>query len=91
MNLNVFSLCFQATKNPKATNGGAVKKSPRTAPKLDPKVDPKVDPNSTEEIELPDPDEPNGFDKGLTPKQIVGATELNGHILFLIQWYVVYS
>lgn len=41
-----------------------------------------------EEVGLPDPGEPNGFDRGYKPKEIVGATELNGHILFLIQWYV---
>ncbi len=78
-------LCIQAkapiskssTKPSKAVNGESVKKSPKKLSKVNP----------TEEIELPDPDDPNGFDRGLTPKQIVGATELNGHILFLIQWW----
>lgn len=38
------------------------------------------------EVDRPDPEEPNGFDKNLTPTEILGATEVDGHILFLIQW-----
>lgn len=35
---------------------------------------------------MPDPAEPSGFEKGLDPEKILGATEMNGQILFLIKW-----
>ena len=36
--------------------------------------------------EGPDPGEPSGFQRGLQAEQILGATELDGQILFLIKW-----
>ena len=37
-------------------------------------------------VEVPDPREPSGFERGFTPLEILGATEMDGQILFLIQW-----
>ena len=37
-------------------------------------------------VEVPDPREPSGFERGYTPMEILGATEMEGQILFLIQW-----
>jgi len=31
-------------------------------------------------------DEPTGFARGLPPQEIVGATELNGKLMFLVKW-----
>ena len=36
--------------------------------------------------EGPSPGEPSGFQRGLQAEQILGATELDGQILFLIKW-----
>ena len=38
-------------------------------------------------VDMPDPSEPSGFQKGLDPEEILGATEMMGRILFLIKWY----
>ena len=35
---------------------------------------------------LPNPNTPSGFDKNLIAEDILGATEVEGHILFLIKW-----
>ena len=37
-------------------------------------------------VDVPDPNEPSGFDRGLTPEEILGATEMEGKILFLMKW-----
>lgn len=37
-------------------------------------------------VEAPDVREPSGFEKGYTPLELLGATEMDGQILFLIQW-----
>lgn len=39
-------------------------------------------------VDVPDPNEPSGFDRGLTPQEIMGATEMDGKILFLMKWLV---
>ena len=37
-------------------------------------------------VDVPDPNEPSGFDRGFTPQEIMGATEMDGKILFLMKW-----
>ena len=37
-------------------------------------------------VDIPDPNEPSGFSRGLTPEEILGATEMDGKILFLMKW-----
>ena len=37
-------------------------------------------------VDVPDPNEPSGFARGLTPEEIMGATEMEGKILFLMKW-----
>ena len=39
-------------------------------------------------VDVPDPNEPSGFDRGFTPQEIMGATEMEGKILFLMKWLV---
>ena len=39
-------------------------------------------------VDVPDPNEPSGFDRGFTPQEIMGATEMDGKILFLMKWLV---
>lgn len=31
-------------------------------------------------------DEPTGFDKGFTPEKILGASDIGGTLMFLMQW-----
>ena len=38
---------------------------------------------------MPDSDTPSGFKKGYETEEIMGATEMNGQILFLIKWYFI--
>ena len=42
--------------------------------------------NGEESMEVPDPSDPSGFQQGLVAQEIMGATEMEGHILFLIKW-----
>ncbi len=43
-------------------------------------------------VDGPDPNVPNGFERGLEAEDILGATEMDGQILFLIKWYnMLYS
>ena len=37
-------------------------------------------------VDVPNPNEPSGFKRGLTAEEILGATEMDGQILFLIKW-----
>lgn len=37
-------------------------------------------------VDVPDPNTPSGFKRGLQAEEIIGATELDGQILFLIKW-----
>ena len=37
-------------------------------------------------IEIPTPKSPNGFQKGYEAEGIIGSTEINDEILFLIKW-----
>ena len=37
-------------------------------------------------VDVPDPNEPSGFARGLIPEDILGATEMEGKILFLMKW-----
>ena len=37
-------------------------------------------------VDVPDPNDPSGFVRGRVAEEIVGATELEGQILFLIKW-----
>ena len=37
-------------------------------------------------VDIPDPNSPSGFKKGYEADQILGATEMNKQILFLIKW-----
>lgn len=37
-------------------------------------------------VDVPDPNEPSGFARGLVPEEILGATEMEGRILFLMKW-----
>lgn len=39
-------------------------------------------------VDIPDPSAKSGFAKGYEAEEILGATEMNKQILFLIKWYV---
>lgn len=71
------------------------KKSKKARSPTQKKAEPKERPNESASIngersvEMPDPDAPSGFKKGYEAEEIMGATEMNGQILFLIKWYLM--
>ena len=42
--------------------------------------------NQSNKVDVPEPSEPSGFRRGLVAEEILGATEMDGQILFLIKW-----
>ena len=42
--------------------------------------------NQNSKVDVPDLSEPSGFQRGLAAEEILGATEMDGQILFLIKW-----
>jgi len=42
--------------------------------------------NGDETVKLPNPDTPSGFKKGYEAEEIMGATDMNDQMLFLIKW-----
>ena len=46
--------------------------------------------NHTRSDPAPMPPKKTGFERGLEPEKILGATEQNGKLIFLIKWYVLH-
>ncbi len=40
-------------------------------------------------VEVPDPNLPSGFERGMDPECIMGASKVDGQVLLLIKWYVL--
>lgn len=89
----------QIKVKPKKTPTSSGSKSPKLEPKKEAK---SLTPNSNGEqergildslgangeqsMEVPDPQKPSGFERGLLAEAIMGATEVDGQILFLVKW-----
>ena len=63
--------------------------SEEVRPKHPPKKDKVSDQNGGDsQVDIPSPSPPSGFQRGLEPECIMGATEMEGQILFLVKWLV---
>ncbi len=82
---NTLTLYFQDRK-PKKAKSEATEKDVQMKASLSSTSGAADEAKSQNGATTPDPNEPTGFERGLEAEHILGATETDGQILFLIKW-----